>query len=88
MSADEQSSEEQSAEVSISVDDEYVGDLDEVAERLRALGLSVDELLSEIGIITGHIAESQADDLETVEGVAHVERSREYQLPAPDSEIQ
>jgi hypothetical protein len=88
VSAGEQSSDEHSAEVTISVDDEHVGNLDEVAQRLREAGLSVGELLAEIGIITGRIAESRADDLEKVEGVAHVERGREYQLAPPDSEIQ
>lgn len=88
MSTDEQPSDEQAAEVTISVDDDHVGTLDAVAERLRAVGLSVDELLAEIGIITGRIAESRAGDLETVEGVAHVERSRSYQLPPPESDIQ
>ena len=88
MSADEQSSEEQAAEVTIAVDDDHVGNLDEVAERLRAVGMAVDELLGEIGIITGRIAESRKEELESVEGVSHVERSREYRLPPPDSEIQ
>ena len=77
MSVDEESS-----------DDDHAGDLDEVARRLRAVGLAVDELLAEIGIITGRIAESRASDLQTVEGVSHVERSRSYELPPPESEIQ
>lgn len=88
MSADEQSSQEQPAEVTVSVDEDHVGNLDEIAERLEALGLSVEELLGEIGVITGRIEESRAGDLEAVEGVAHVERSRGYQLPPPESDIQ
>jgi hypothetical protein len=88
VSTDEQLGDEQAAEVTISVDDDHAGALDAVAERLRAVGLSVDELLAEIGIITGRIAESRAGDLEAVEGVARVERSRSYQLPPPEAEIQ
>jgi hypothetical protein len=88
VSAQEQSGDEQVAEVTISVDEDHVGTLDAVAERLRAVGLSVDELLVEIGIITGRIAESRAEDLEGVEGVSRVERSRTYQLPPPESGIQ
>ena len=88
MTADEQSSDEQSAEVTISVDDDHVRDLDGVAERLREVGLSVDELLAEIGVIVGRIDASQAERLRDVEGVASVEPSRSYQLPPPEHEVQ
>ena len=88
MSEGASSGDEQSAEVTVSVDDEHLGDVDGVAERLREAGLSVDALLAEIGVITGRIEESRADALRDVEGVADVERSREFQLPPPDSEIQ
>jgi hypothetical protein len=88
MSADEGSVEDQSFEVTIAVDDRHVGDLDAVASRLREAGLSVENVLAEIGVITGRTDEEHAAALEDVEGVAHVERSREYQLAPPDSEIQ
>jgi hypothetical protein len=88
MSADEGSVEDQSFEVTIAVDDRHVGDLDAVASRLREAGLSVENVLAEIGVITGRTDEEHAASLADVEGVAHVERSREYQLAPPDSEIQ
>jgi hypothetical protein len=88
VSADERSGGEHSAEVTIAVDEDHLGDLDAVASRLREAGMSVGTLLREIGIITGRIEDSRADDLENVEGVAHVERGREYRLAPPDSEIQ
>ena len=77
-----------SAEVTVSVDDEHATDLQGVAERLRAAGLSIDDLFEELGVIVGRIDESRADRLRDVEGVASVERSRSYQLPPPESEIQ
>jgi hypothetical protein len=76
------------AEVTVSVDDEHVTDVHGVAERLRAVGLSIDELFEELGVIVGRIDASEADRLRDVEGVASVERSRSYQLPPPESEIQ
>jgi len=76
------------AEVTISVDDDYLADFRGVAERLREAGLSIEDLLEELGVITGRIDESKAQELEGIEGVAHVERSRDYQLAPPDSEIQ
>jgi hypothetical protein len=76
------------AEVTVSVDDEHATDVQGVAERLRAVGLSIEELFEELGVIVGRIDASQADRLRDVEGVASVERSRSYQLPPPESEIQ
>jgi hypothetical protein len=75
-------------EVTVSVDDAHVADVHEVAERLREAGLSIDELSEELGVISGTIDESKADALREIDGVASVERSRDYQLPRPDSEVQ
>ncbi len=75
-------------DVTVSVDDEHVADVREVADRLREAGLSINELFEELGVITGQIDESRADTLKNVEGVASVERSRDYQLAPPDSDIQ
>ena len=88
MSAEERSGGDQSFEVTVAVDDDHVGDLDAVASRLREAGLSVENVLAEIGMITGRTDEAHAAGLQDVEGVAHVERSREYQLAPPDSEVQ
>jgi len=79
---------ESSAEVTISVDEGHLAVIDEVAERLREAGMSVDDVLSEIGVITGRISEAEADGLADVEGVADVERSHGFQLAPPDSDIQ
>jgi hypothetical protein len=66
----------------------------EVAERLRAAGMSVGDVLS-IGdvppktfVITGTASDSAVPGLADVEGVAAVEPEHSVQLPPPDSPIQ
>lgn len=75
-------------DVIVSVDEEHLGALPEVVERLRSAGMEVGEALPALGAVTGSAHPSQADALAQVEGVSHVERSREIRLPPPDAEIQ
>jgi hypothetical protein len=74
--------------LTVSVDDEHLDRLENVADRLREAGMQVDRALPTIGTITGAVAASKLPALRAVEGVADVEESREYQLPPPDSPIQ
>ena len=76
------------AEISVAVASDHVDAIDSVVAQLRALGMEIDTSLPELGIITGRIDDSQKEEVERVEGVAHVERIREYQLPPPESEVQ
>lgn len=72
----------------VSVADEYVDDLPAVVAGLRRAGLVVDEVLEVIGAVTGSIDADATADLESVPGVASVERQRSYKLPPPDSDLQ
>jgi hypothetical protein len=74
--------------VVVSVWEDHLERLDEIAGRLRAHGLRVDQLLTSLGTVTGRIAPSKIVDLEDVDGVASVERERVVQLPPPDSPVQ
>jgi hypothetical protein len=74
--------------LTVSVDDEHLDRLENVADRLREAGMQVDRALPAIGTITGAVAASKLAALRAIEGVADVEESREYQLPPPDSPIQ
>lgn len=64
------------------------GDPNAVAERLRAAGMNVEQVLSEIGIITGSAAADQHASLANLPGVVSVEAEQSFQLPPPDAEIQ
>lgn len=74
--------------LSISVDDNHVDRMSDVVQNLESAGLKVEQLMENIGIITGSCDSAKVEALSKIEGVAHVEPSRQYQLAPPDSEIQ
>jgi hypothetical protein len=71
-------------QVVISVADDQVSDMASVVDALRRAGLRVTEVLDSVGVVTGTVDGDALGFLSTVPGVAEVERSREFQLPAPD----
>jgi methylmalonyl-CoA mutase cobalamin-binding subunit len=79
---------EKKVQVVVSVDDEHMPEVGEVAQRCRKAGLQVDQALGEVGIITGSIPEDKLKKLSGVKGVASVEREQTYQIPPPGSDIQ
>ncbi len=74
--------------VTVSVDDAHLSQIDQVVERLRSAGMHVDSSLASIGTILGHVAGDQVHALSRLPGVAAVEPERSYQLPPPESPIQ
>jgi hypothetical protein len=80
--------EQEPANVIVTIDDRYLDRLGEVAERLKAAGLDVQQQLASAGVLTGTVSSDQLAALQSLEGVAAVEKSYTYQLPPPDSPIQ
>ena len=74
--------------VSVSVADASTERFSEVVRRLKGAGLNVDRELKEIGVVTGSVDPEKAGTLGEIEGVSHVERSRDFQIAPPDSDIQ
>lgn len=74
--------------ITVAVDDEHVGTIDEVVVRLRAAGMSVDQVLRPVGLITGSVEAQVREVLGRMRGVASVEPQRRVQLPPPDAGIQ
>lgn len=72
----------------VTVQDEYGDRISEVADRLREAGMSVEGLLDAVGTITGSADTDKVERISRVKGVSHVETSRRFQLPPPESEIQ
>jgi hypothetical protein len=64
------------------------GDPDAVAQQLRAAGMNVEQVLSQVGVITGSVAAGQQASLGDLPDVVSVEREHSFQLPSPDAEIQ
>lgn len=74
--------------VVVSVADDHLDELATVIADLRRAGLRIDDILDAVGMITGTIAESEIEALDTVPGVADVERQHAHRLPPPESDLQ
>lgn len=76
------------ARVTVSVDDEHLDDLDQVADALRAQGMEIAQVLGSLGVITGRVPEDRRETLTAVEGVASVDDELIHRLPPPDAPVQ
>jgi hypothetical protein len=74
--------------ITVTVSDEHLGDVDEVADQLRAAGMNVAQVLGGVGIITGSVDSDRRADLEHLPGVTAVEAEHTFVIPPPDSEVQ
>ena len=72
--------------VSVTVDDEHLDTIDEVAEGLRERGLQVEQVLPSVGIVTGTVQDVAA--LNSVPGVVSVDLEEGIDIGPPDQEIQ
>ena len=75
-------------EVTVAVDENYKDRISEVAQSLRSAGMNVEQSMELLGLITGSIEPKKVKALSEVEGVLHVEPSREIRLAPPESDIQ
>jgi hypothetical protein len=64
------------------------GEAEPVAEQLRAAGMTVEQVLAAVGIITGSVDAERRASLAAVVGVVAVELDRPVQLAPPEAEIQ
>lgn len=74
--------------LSVSVDDAHLNQFSEVVKRCKDAGMEVREQMVTIGVISGSIDSSKIPALNNVEGVAHVEQSRDFQVAPPDNPVQ
>jgi hypothetical protein len=74
--------------ITVTVDDDHLGRIEDVADQLRASGVQVHQVLGAVGIITGEVTDAQRPAIAQVRGVASVEDQQAFQLPPPDSDIQ
>ncbi|HET9142844.1 hypothetical protein [Actinophytocola sp.] len=72
----------------VSVADDHLDGIDEVVAGLRAAGMRVDGVLDTVGMVTGSAAPDSLDALQSVPGVADVERQHHHQHAPPESDIQ
>jgi hypothetical protein len=74
--------------VTVTVDDGHLDRIEEVAAHLRSSGMQVDQVLNEIGVISGSVPDDRRQLLKTVTGVQSVEDAATVQLPPPESPVQ
>jgi hypothetical protein len=74
--------------ITVTVGDDHVGDVNGVAEQLKGAGMRVDQVLDAMGIITGSVPAKRRAALERLPGVASVEAEQTFQIPPPDADIQ
>ena len=63
-------------------------DVGAVVDQLQRAGLTVDQVLGAIGVVTGSVAQQDRATLAGLDGVLAVEDDLTFQLPPPDSDIQ
>lgn len=75
-------------QVTISINDAHLEQIDDVTEQLKAAGLEVGQTLSTLGIVTGSVATDKMSSLSEVAGVESVEIDKTITLPPPGSNVQ
>ena len=75
-------------QVVVTVDDDQLAEIGELAERLRLAGMRIDQVLGDIGVITGSLPTDRLTSAQRLPGVAAVERETSFQLPPPDEDVQ
>jgi len=73
--------------VTVTISDQYMPRIKDVATKLRAKGMKVDSILEKTGQITGSYSKSPST-LKKVAGVLDAEEQPVFQIPPSDSEIQ
>jgi hypothetical protein len=74
--------------ITVTVSDDHVDQIDDLAERLRTAGMRVEQVLRVVGVITGAVDQTKRASIATMPGVAAVEDETPIQLPPPESDIQ
>jgi len=71
----------------VTVDDEHMTSLSDVADRLRAAGLTVKNVMDGVGAITGH-GDASLTSLRSIKGVKAVEEEPVLGVPPPGADPQ
>jgi hypothetical protein len=74
--------------VTVTVHDDQLAEIDQLADRLRAAGMRVDQVLSNIGVITGALPQEKRSAVREMPGVAAVEEETTFRISPPDADVQ
>ena len=74
--------------VTVTVADDHVSLIHDLADRLRAAGMQVEQVLDAAGVITGSVPAARRSSIEALPGVAAVEDETSFQIAPPDADVQ
>ena len=74
--------------VIVTVADAHLTRVGAVAQTLREHGLQVEQVLDELGVISGRLPDGRPLTALRVDGVAAVEEAGRVRLPPPDAPVQ
>ncbi len=83
-----QGTEMSEVQISVSVDDAHLSQIEQISRQLESSGMNVEQTLSSLGIISGSIQSEKLNSLYQVEGIKNVEPEQSYRLAPPNSDIQ
>lgn len=72
----------------VSVSEAFEDRLEDVLQRLRARGMAIDEVMSDLNLVAGTVDESKMSDLASLDGVSKVEQARSFKIAPPSSDTQ
>lgn len=72
----------------VTVQEQYLGRVQEVAKSLESAGLTIDKVLGTLGQVVGHAQDTGRSRLAGVVGVESVERELRFGIAPPESGIQ
>jgi hypothetical protein len=76
-------------QIVVTVEARYAGHLDEVCAGLTRSGVVIEQVMGELGMITGTAPDAEhLKAASTVEGVAAIDQTMPHHLPPPDSPVQ
>ena len=75
-------------QVTVSIDDAHLEQIDQVSNQLEAAGLTIEQTLSTVGVVTGSVDSDKMSALSEVTGVDSVEIDQTITLPPPGSDVQ
>jgi len=64
-------------QVIVTVDDQFLKNIDDVAKKLRSAGMKVGNVMSSLGIVAGEVSDAKLEALKKVKGVKNVELDEE-----------
>ena len=77
----------QKKNLTIAVADQHMGHILEVAQHLQDIGFRVEQIMDEVGIITGSCDDCQMGAVKNVEGVDSVEADNAVWISPPNAPL-